>query len=224
MLCSTYSLLALSSEQQNARHMLARLEHFVLKNWDKVARLDDCAFLEATAQTLGRFHHYCRTRKLEVHVLPAIRKATRVADALIDELELLGAAAANMFGLVEEQFKSALDRGARLHELRFSIEIYCQSMVKKLLVEEGQLFPIMRGLLPAEEWFAMASKFLASAKTGSLEASEPGVQLPLANRRKLPAKLGLLADHSARSKRQVWSYGMAASVQLDGNQEKTTKH
>lgn len=205
MLCSTYSLLALSSEQQNARHMLARLEDFVQKNWARIACLDDRAFIECAAKNLDRFHRYCRTRKLELHVIPAIRRVTRAADALIDELEQLGAAAASVFGLINEQLESVLELGAvRLPELRFSIEVYCYNMLKKLSAEEGKLFPVMRGLLSPEEWFSIASTFLSP--DGGPAHLKP--QPPL-NRRKRPAELGFLADgRNRRSPRSVWEYGM----------------
>ena len=202
MLCSTYSLLALSSEQQNARHMLARLDDFVHKSWDKVACLNDRCFLESAVQNLRRFHHYCRTRKLETHVIPAIRRATRAADALIEELELLGAAAVSVFRLINEQFDAALGHGVvRLQELRFSIEVYCHNMMKKLTAEECRLFPAVRGLLPPEEWFSIASQFLAPPPPSSARP-------PPVNRRKRPAEVGLLlAGHRIRPPRKAWDAG-----------------
>ena len=194
MLCSTYSLLALSGEQQNARHMLGRFEHFVLKSWDKVAHLDNRVFFEAASRQLRRLHDYCCTRKLDVHVIPAIRRSTRAADDLLDELQMLGAAAMRVFALVDEQVRSLLERGAvQLQDLRFSIEIYCRNMQKKLSAEEGKLFPIVRGLLPPEEWFFIASQFIAEAKDGRSALPDSKADLPPVNRRKRPADLGFLS-------------------------------
>lgn len=191
MLSSTYTLVALSCEQQNVKYMLLRLENsFQSKDWEEAKVTNNFQYLKAAFFNLRQLDQYCHARKLECFVIPAIRRATREVDALLEQLESLSSACVSVLRLASEQLESILNRDFfKLNDLRFSMEIYCQNIMKKLALEEENLFPVVRGLLSTEEWFSIANKILLHNKNSDREQTAASSRR--VNRRKRPARIGL---------------------------------
>ncbi|NEX62040.1 hypothetical protein [Noviherbaspirillum galbum] len=161
MLTATYSLVAISAEQDTARSILHRLQQHIQNVWHSVHNID-LAFLGSCFEKVFQFDDFCRRRKLEVHVIPALKRVTREADDLIDQLDALGAASLVFVRSTFEHFKKVVDLGtARAHEMVTAMELYTGEMATRLKREEEELFPLMRRSFSVEDWFAIASCFLA---------------------------------------------------------------
>ncbi len=161
MLTATYSLVAISAEQEKAHGILSRLHQYVQSAWQGLQNVD-LAFLDAAFNRLLQFDDYCRNRKVERYLIPALRCTTREADALIAELEALSARGAEILHAVGRHLASALEvSSVRAGEICHSMELYCRSLSTRLKKEDDLLFPVARRLLSVEEWFSLAAKFLA---------------------------------------------------------------
>lgn len=161
MLTATYSLVAISAEQKNARSILSKLQqhiHNILHDLQGINR----SCIESALVKLEQFEEYCHQRKVEIYVIPAIRKTTREADPILAELESLSSKSMSILQSLHEQLRLVFDQGIlEINKLCSSMEMYCHNLLKRLAKEEEELFPIVRGLLPIEEWFHIASKFLS---------------------------------------------------------------
>ncbi|RJG01518.1 hypothetical protein [Noviherbaspirillum sedimenti] len=161
MLTATYSLVALSAEQKNTRSMLSRVHHqiqSILQDLHTINR----ASVEAALNKLEQFEAYCHKRKVETYVIPALRKTTRKADPILDELDSLSSRSMRILRSLHEQLCSAFERGlADVREICSTMELYCHNLRKRFAKEEEELFPIVRGTLSIEEWFDLAAKFLS---------------------------------------------------------------
>jgi hypothetical protein len=161
MLTTTYSLVAISAEQKNARSILSRLKQYIQHSWKGLQGLD-LAGVETAFNKLRQFDRYFHTRKVEVYVIPALRGATREADPLLAELDSLSSLGVTLLRSVQEQLRQAFDKGrAQLHELCNSLELYCDNLLKRLAKEEEELLPLVRRVLSIEEWFDIGAKFLS---------------------------------------------------------------
>jgi hemerythrin-like domain-containing protein len=159
MLTATYSLVALSVEQEKAQIGLCELEQFIKKNsLDPVQASPEV--LEAALNQLSSFEQYCHERKMEIFVIPALRKATREADPLLEELESLSRLGRNILSKVREGLRSAFQQGRdKVKELCHSLQLYCTHLFLRLRKEE-ELVQIAQRVIPAEEWFDIAAQFL----------------------------------------------------------------
>ena len=161
MLTVTYSFVAVSAEQEKAHGILSRLQQYIQNAWQGLQNVD-LAFLDAAFNRLLQFDDYCRNRKVERYLIPALRCATREADALIAELEALSARGAEILHAVGRHLASALEVSSiGAGEICHSMELYCRSLSTRLKKEDDLLFPLARRLLSVEEWFSLAAKFLA---------------------------------------------------------------
>jgi hemerythrin-like domain-containing protein len=160
MLTATYSLVALSVEQKNARSMLSRLHaqiQGILQDLHSINR----ACLESALSKLEQFEEYCHKRKMETYVIPAIRKSTRKADPILAELETLSSRSMGILRALHEQWLNAFDQGmAGVKKICSGMEMYCHHLHERFAKEEEKLFPMVIGLLPNEQWFDIAAKFL----------------------------------------------------------------
>ena len=161
MLTATYSLVTLTAEQKNTRSILFKLQQQIrtlLHDLHGVNR----GCVENVLTKLEQFEEYCHRRKVEIYVIPAIRKVTHEADPIIAELESLSFKAVSILSSLREQLRQAFDQGViEVNKVCSSIEQYCSNLLKRFAKEEEELLPIARGLLPIEEWFNIASKFLS---------------------------------------------------------------
>jgi hemerythrin-like domain-containing protein len=161
MLTATYSIVTISTEQNNTRRILHRLQQHIRNAWNGLKQID-LASVESAFNNLTQFDKYCRNRKVEVHLIPAIRRVTNDADSLLAELEALSASGMNILRALREQLCRACQEGIiRVNEVCSSMELYCTKLQKRLAKEEDELFPLARRLFSIEEWFAIAEKFLA---------------------------------------------------------------
>jgi len=179
MLTATYSLVAISAEQKNARCMLSRLHaqiQNILHDFHSINR----TCVEGALHKLEQFEEYCHKRKVETYVIPAIRKSTHEADPILAELESLSSRCVHILHSLHEQLRSAFDKGlAEVRRVCSAMEMVCRNLLKRFAKEEEELFPIVRGLLPIEEWFDIAAKFLSDDKKGrhhaAASASAPAI-------------------------------------------------
>lgn len=161
MLTATYSLVAITAEQDNARNVLRKLQQCIQNIWHSMQQID-FAFLDETFNKLFQFDEYCHHRKLELYVIPALHKSTREVDALLAELDALSESGIRALGTARNQLVDALEAGSvRVHDICLAMELYCDHWLRRLTKEEEELFPMLRCLLSVEEWFAIASQFLA---------------------------------------------------------------
>jgi len=186
MLTATYSLVALSAEQKNARSMLSRLHghiHDILQDLQSINR----ACVENALSRLEQFEEYCHRRKVEAYVIPAIRKSTHEADPILAELESLSSRSMRILRSLHEQLRSTFDRGlGDVRKVCVDMDQYCHNLRERFVKEEEELFPIVRGLLPIETWFDIAAKFLSEDARQRHPAPAPRLRRSLASERSVP--------------------------------------
>ncbi|RJG05585.1 hypothetical protein D3870_05735 [Noviherbaspirillum cavernae] len=179
MLTATYSLVAIVNEQNNLRRALHSLQQYIQNAWDGMLHHVDLDRIEHAFNSLTEFDSYCHSRKVEQHLIPAIRRATSEADTLLAELDAISATGLHLLRSVGDQLRHAIDLGETwLHEVSNSLVQYCRKLLKRLAKEEAELFPIAHRVLSVDEWFAIAEKFLsADGQThgGRLSSQPPPV-------------------------------------------------
>ena len=178
MLTATYSLVAISSEQQKARRVLARLQQGIAHLWKNLQEID-VAGVQATIHKLLQFDDLVRQRKMARYVIPALKSATREVDALLEELDALSNFCVDLLQALRQQAHLVLQQGtAKLKELRRAMELYCSNLHLRLVREEDELLPLMPRVLSGEEIFELGVQFLSDDgmrldhRTQSREAEE----------------------------------------------------
>lgn len=158
MLTATYSLIALSIEQRQARSGFAALEQNVRMRASEAGHADEVE-LEEMVHQLSRFDRYCHERKVETCLIPALRKS-EAAGLLLSELDSLLCREAGMLHALQARLCAAPGQGAgRAKALCHTMEHYCSSLSERLHKEE-QLLDVAEHFIPGDEWFAIASSFL----------------------------------------------------------------
>lgn len=160
MLTATYAMLNLSVEQEHSRTIISQMQQFCRRC---AAGLRDINLpdLKSVARQLTQFDESCHRQKVEMHVIPAIRSATREADALLAELESLNAQDDSILTSLKALLSLSADQWmAKLKELCCLMELYCQILLKKL-EQEDAIFALAQRLLPSEQWFAIGTQFLS---------------------------------------------------------------
>ncbi|MGH8808544.1 MAG: hypothetical protein ACREX0_11755 [Noviherbaspirillum sp.] len=161
MLTATYSMVAIDIECDKARGILHRMQQYLQAAWNSLQHID-LAFLDNMHSKLMQFDKYCRRRKIEVHLIPALRRAGTEADALIAELDTLYARGTRALHSAAEHLASAFEmHSVKASEICHAMELYCNSLALRLEKEEKELLPLARRLFSIEDWFAIASQFLA---------------------------------------------------------------
>jgi hypothetical protein len=162
MLTATYSLVAIASEQEKARKMLCKLQQYVQTAWKG---LQGCDFplLETTFGKLVRLENYCRSRKLELYLMPVLRAVSREAEELVLDLEKLRDRCTNVIRHAGGQLREVPILGAAAaSDVLQSMETYCSCLFTRLEREEKELLPMAHRLLSVEDWFTVATNFLSS--------------------------------------------------------------
>lgn len=161
MLTATYSLVAIAAEQDNARSMLSKFRQYLQATWRNLQNID-FTFLESAFNKLMQFDTYCRNRKLELYVIPALRNTSREADLLIGELDSLSAKGMSLVRLVRDQLAAAFDISTvKVTDIYAAMEHYCNYLFVRLEREERELIPLARRMLSIEDWFNIAAQFLS---------------------------------------------------------------
>ena len=161
MLTATYALLTLSVEQKKTSAIFSTLQQYFQGGSENLQRIDPDS-LEPVLNQLAQFDESCHRRKVDVYVIPAIRRATKEADSLLAELESLSLLAVRILKTVRERLMQSFDQGfVQIKELCCSMERYCQSLLQRLAKEEAELLPLARRVISSDEWFAIGANFLS---------------------------------------------------------------
>lgn len=154
MLTSTYTLVALSVEQSRMRgEVQAVLERWRPRAWwgEPPAQRQ----YEQACDALRRVVDSCHWRKLDRFVLPALRRRGDASQALLSEFDTLSRRAVEARAAAE----SAAARGDP--GCLAALERCCQLLLERLELEESELLPLARSVIPDEAWFAIANQMLA---------------------------------------------------------------
>jgi hemerythrin-like domain-containing protein len=161
MLTATYTLVALSVEQTSVRTSLQSLQKLLHSNFLQQKALTPTQ-VEVTCDTLKRLYESCHWRKLDKFLIPAIRRATRAADQLLDELDALSQGAADAMAAALRVVESAtLDTQSRVSQFCAAVDAFCAALLARLEREEQELFPVASNVISGEDWFAIANQMLA---------------------------------------------------------------
>lgn len=166
MLTTTYSLATITAELDKSRQLLRRLQQFVDATWNGLETLD-YAFLEAGYRKFAQFDHFFRGRKIELYLIPSLRRAAREAGALIADLESLSAKCANLLRTAGNRLAARMgSERLRISDICDDMQAYCLRVAERLDLEEQVLLPMARRVLSAEEWFGLAAQFLQREASG----------------------------------------------------------
>jgi hemerythrin-like domain-containing protein len=204
MLTTTYALTAIAIEQKKTYHMLLSLMQDIQNaNWNK-NQLFDLSYGKMMLDKFMQFDQCCHSRKLEMYMIPSIREATLEMNALLDELDALSNQAITTINSLYEQSQSFLENDAiGFDTLYLSMDHYCQNLLKRLIREEQELFPMAQRLLPFNAWFGIAVKCLS--QDAKIEVSQTdGKPIPPEEETEQPAPalpLSIVNDTRSGSRR-----------------------
>lgn len=162
MLTATYTLVALSVEQTNVKLGLQSLQKLLRTSLDKKAALSQ-GQVDYACDALKRLYEICHWRKLDRFLIPAIRRATRVADQLLHELDELSQTAADAMAAALRCLAGASEESQEWRvQFCASVDKFCAALLKRLEREEEELFPMAQSAISGEAWFAIANQMLAN--------------------------------------------------------------
>lgn len=167
MLTATYTLAAMSVEQASIRIGLQALR----AGYSHQATLS-AAQVDHAASAMRRLHDACQWRKLDKFLIPALRRATRLADDLLAELDALRVLSSDALA-VSTAFEGAIGEGEQMDAFRAVLETFCRVLLTRIEREEQELFPLARVAVPGEAWFALANQMLAHDAYLEEQRSEP---------------------------------------------------
>lgn len=160
MLTVTYSIVALKVEHKKARWTFSSIQQYIMngiRNIKGAGRLD----FESMLHRLSQFEQSYRERKIQVVLIPALRKLTHETDSLLDEIESLSAHSNSLLGSIRERIQEGLRQGRVLvEEVCSSLELCCSNFYRRLAREE-ELVQVAERLIPCEAWFGIAANFLS---------------------------------------------------------------
>ncbi|MES2295412.1 MAG: hypothetical protein V4582_00140 [Pseudomonadota bacterium] len=160
MLTATYTLVALSVEQASVRVRLQAFQNYLQSNLLYQSELSR-GQVEYACDALQRLYDTCHWRKIEMFLIPAIRRATHEADRLLFELDALNLSASAMLASLSDcVFHTPVDGEARVRHFCQTIEAFCATLLQRLDMEEQKLFPVARAAISGEAWFAVANHML----------------------------------------------------------------
>ncbi|MES2899303.1 MAG: hypothetical protein V4723_06205 [Pseudomonadota bacterium] len=177
MLTATYTLVALSVEQASVRMGLKSLQQLIQNNFAHQGVLSPSQVNHA-CDAVRRLYECCHWRKLDMFLIPAIRRATHSADALLQDLEELGRAGADAVGVLAIRLGSMpVDTPAKVRQFCATIEAFCSATSQRVDLEEQRLFPVARSVISGEAWFSIANQMLdhdAYVQDSKPSRSQPG--------------------------------------------------
>ena len=160
MLTATYTLVALSVEQTNMRVSLHAVQHLVQKSYARQSALTE-GQADYVCDTLRHLYEGCQGRKLDRFLLPALRRAGAGAEPLLVELDMLSRSAAESLGAACRLSCSAIDEEDLVDAFCMAVERFCAALALRFDREERELFPIARGAIAGDAWFAVGKQMLA---------------------------------------------------------------
>lgn len=158
MLTSTYTLVALSIEHTTVRAALQVLADELLALPAGYATLASARAVHLR-DGLRRAVEDCHWRKLDKFLVPVLRH-NAAAHGLLGELECLSRDAAAAMG---EADACVGDGDRPVDRARFgdAVEACIAALRRRLEREEKELFPLARGSVGGDAWFAIANQMLA---------------------------------------------------------------
>ena len=190
MLTSTYTLVALSVEQTTARAALQSLldELCALPGDFGTLAAGRAAQLTAALRQVYENYHW---RKLDKFVVPALRRSTPAAEALLAELDGLSGEAASAMDAAAACI-GAGDRPVPRAPFCRAVERCIAALRRRLEREEHELFPLARGAVGLDAWFAIANQMLAHDTYAQENRGDPGrpAQAPVVPAAAVPAAAG----------------------------------
>lgn len=184
MLTATYSLVAISAEQEKTRSLLSRVQQFVQASWKNLQSID-FGFLEAGYGKLLHFDHFLRNRKIELYLMPTLRGLSRESDLLLAELESLRAKSARVLHKLSDQLNMRAELShVQVSQVCDSMQVYCDQLSTRLHLEEQSLLPLARRLLSMDDWFRLAAEFLSrdGDRIGGTSSARTRVTRPIMER------------------------------------------
>lgn len=182
MLTATYSLVAMSVEHANVRASLNAFQVMVRSTFAPEPALS-AGQVDFACLAMERLHNAFSCRKVELFLIPAVRKLTHVADRLLAELDNLGRSAAQAMGALRDRVRNvAVDTSAEVARFCESADRFCSALLSRLEREERDLFSIARTILPVETWFDIAHGMInAESKSApSPKQRRKAVSVPVA--------------------------------------------
>ena len=171
MLTATYTLVALSVEQASVRMSLQSLQKLLHANFMDAHSLTQgqAGYVIDAVKRLADNSHW---HKLDMYLIPAVRRATREADGLLQELDELAHAASDALASMANRFGTlALESQQGVAQFCTAIDTFCSTTLKRLEREERELFPVARAVISGEAWFSIANAMLAHS--AYLEENRP---------------------------------------------------
>ncbi|MES2126138.1 MAG: hypothetical protein V4463_02610 [Pseudomonadota bacterium] len=160
MLTATYTLVALSVEQSSIRASLKSFQKLVQSSFRQSGELGT-GQLNYAYDVMRRAYEACHWRKVDMFLVPAIREASADAGQLLLELDTLKLSAGGALGVLALSPRNApVDDPARVSELCDTFDCFCQALLGRIEREEKSLFPLARGAVSGEAWFAIANQML----------------------------------------------------------------
>ena len=160
MLTATYTLVALSVEQTNMRVSLHAVQQLVQKSYARQSALTE-GQADYVCDTLRQLYEGCQGRKLDRFLLPALRRAGAGAEPLLVELDMLSRSAAESLGAACRLASGAIIDADRVDAFCMAVERFCAALALRFDREERELFPIARGAIAGDAWFAVGKQMLA---------------------------------------------------------------
>lgn len=167
MLTATYSLVAMSVEHANVRASLNAFDALIRTTLSPEPALSS-GQVDFACLAMQRLYNAFGCRKVELFLVPAVRKATHVADRLLVELDQLRRSAAQAMEWVLDHVRgSAVDTRDAVARFCETAEQFCSDLLTRLEREERELFAVARTVLPVETWFDIAHGMIAAeSKSG----------------------------------------------------------
>jgi hypothetical protein len=160
MLTATYSLVALSVEQNTMRVSLHAVQQLVQKSYARKKALTE-GQADYVCDTLRRLYESCQGRKLDRFLLPALRRVEANAEPLLCELDMLSRSAADALGTACRLAAGSIDDEKGVDAFCTAVERFCTALALRFDREERELFPIAHACIAGDAWFAVANQMLA---------------------------------------------------------------
>lgn len=160
MLTSTFSLAAISVEQQHAHRALSSFERG-LQNLESESAVGIASeAVEVACQKLHRIAEFFRTRIIEAHVIPALHLCTDGLESTFSELEALSAEADEVMHVIASKVANRELSGFNIADLSAQFERYCECQNSRVAIENSRVLPSAYNSLPPEVWFSIGAACL----------------------------------------------------------------
>lgn len=160
MLTSTFSLAAISVEQQHAHRALSSFERS-LQNLESESAVGIASeAVEVACQKLQRIADFFRTRIIEAHVIPALHLSTNGLESTFFEHEALSTEADEVMHAIASHAANSELSGFDIADLSARFARYCECQKSRIAIENTRLLPSAYDSLPSEVWFSIGAACL----------------------------------------------------------------